>query len=191
MRLGALEESVSLYCQALLIRPELGGFHPANKAVLTKQLSDKLNLFKASITASGVLYSIDINALTQSIEKVKDVGDDRHTIIHGLLSRNADGEFAFHNKGRDIKATLDGLRGLTQRCHEAGLELTTHFLGFYTELVSRKSLHPEIEKHFIVSLHAHLKLQVSFNAAREESLQSPELEAQFLKTGSIEKASHT
>jgi len=71
------------------------------------------------------------------------------------------------------------------------LELTTHFLGFYTELVSRKSLHPEIEKHFIVSLHAHLKLQVSFNAAREESLQSPELEAQFLKTGSIEKASHT
>jgi hypothetical protein len=64
MRLAALEEWVSLIREILLIRPELGGFHPP-RSVLTRQLSEKLSIYKALIKASGVLYGID----TKSIEK--------------------------------------------------------------------------------------------------------------------------
>jgi hypothetical protein len=31
MQMAALEESVALYCEILLVRPELGGFHPPKK----------------------------------------------------------------------------------------------------------------------------------------------------------------
>lgn len=87
MRLAELEELISLFCEALLIRPELGGSHPPKKLVLTKQLTEKLTLYQALTTASGVLYAIDTELVHKSIARVRSVGEDRDTIIHGLFDQ--------------------------------------------------------------------------------------------------------
>jgi hypothetical protein len=168
MQMAALEESIALHCEILLVRPELGGFHPPKKLVLTKQLSDKLNLYKMLIAASGVLYGIGTESIEKNITVLKDLAEERNAIIHGLLSTDKNAQTVFHGRSGDVQATLSGLRNLTKRCHEAALELTTQFSTFYTELVGKKSINASVEaaaRHMLVSslplLHSSLKLRQS------------------------------
>ncbi len=177
MRLAALEEAISLCCEILLIRPELGGFHSHNKSVLTKQLSEKLNLFKALITASGVLYGIATEAINKSIVAVKDVGEDRNTIIHGILSGIDDGQIAFRNRGRDVPATLCGLKSLTERGQRAAFELMTHFSGFYDALIAARTTIVPVEARFQAVLQAWRQLHSSTYRVREITLNIREAEA--------------
>jgi len=180
MCLAALEEHISLCCEILLIRPELGGFYSPNKSVLTKQLSDKLNLYKALTTATGVLYDISTDSIEKSIAGVKAVGEDRNTIIHGLLSKSDDGKVFFRGRGRDVQASIDELRGLTKRCQEAAFDLTTQFFIFYTDLVGKRSSHAVIEAAVQNALQAWFKVQTSSNTLRELTLKKREAESALI-----------
>jgi hypothetical protein len=125
---------------------------------------------------SGVLYDIDMDLIEESIASVRVVGEDRNAIIHGLLWVGPDGGTAFRNRGRDVRATLDGLRSLTKRYYEAALDLTTNFSVFYSELVGKKSTHADIERSLMEALRAWLKLHASSNAARQEFLKHRDLQ---------------
>jgi hypothetical protein len=173
MSLAAAEEEVSLYCEILLLRPELFGFHPYNKPVLGKQLSDKLNLLKSLVVASGVLYGIDINAINSSIQNVRDVGEYRNTVIHGLLERSGGGETAFKSRGRQVPATLSGLRDLTRKHQEATMKLLKNFSGFYGQLVAAKSTEAAIETSVLGALDASLKTARHIVEIERKQLESP------------------
>lgn len=167
MRLAAIEESIALFCEILLIRPELNGFHAPNKSVLTRQLAEKLSLYKTLTMASGILFGICTESIENSIVAMRALGEDRNTIIHGQLSRGSDGEPFFRSRGRDIPATLDELRRLTTRCEEAAFDFTNSFFNFYTELVRRKSSHSSLEEAMEHTLRTWFALHTSSKTFRE------------------------
>ena len=138
MRLAGLEEMISLWCEALLIRPEFNGFLTASKPVFTKQFSEKLTLLRMLIKAAGTLYDIQIGNVETSLVAMKEAGEDRNTIIHGLLAEGSAGVAAFRTRGREVEATLSGLRALTKRFQESTSEATTHFAAFYRELIEKE-----------------------------------------------------
>ena len=73
-------------------------------------MSDKLNIYKMLITAVGVLYGIDTELIDKHITVLKELAEDRNTIIiHGLLSIDKNAQIVFHGRGSDIEATLSGL----------------------------------------------------------------------------------
>ena len=179
MQMAALEELIALYCEILLVRPELGGFQAPKKSALTKQLSDKLNLYRMLIGASGGLYSIGTELIEKNIAALKDLAEDRNAIIHGLLSTDKHAQIVFHGRSGDVQATLSGLRSLTKRCHEAASELTSQFSTFYTELVGKKSIDASVEaavQHMLASssplLHSLHKLRQSKLVARDAEAES-------------------
>jgi hypothetical protein len=79
-----LEESTALYCELLLFRPELGGFHQP-KAVIEKGFGEKLDLCKTYIIALGVLRAIGTDAILNEIERAREIGEKRNSIIHDYL----------------------------------------------------------------------------------------------------------
>lgn len=58
LRFAGMEETIALYCEVLLFRPELSGFHPSAKLIPRKQFSDKISLFTGIMLACGTLYDI-------------------------------------------------------------------------------------------------------------------------------------
>jgi hypothetical protein len=180
MHMAALEESLALYCEILLVRPELGGFHPPQKSVLTKQFSDKLNLYGMLITATGGLYGIGTELIEKNIAALKDLAEERNAIIHGLLSTDKNAQVVFHGRNRDVQATLGGLRILTKRCHEAASELTSQFSTFYTELVGKKSINASVEAAALQMLATSLPLLHSSNKLRQSKLLARDAEAELL-----------
>jgi hypothetical protein len=180
MQMAALEELIALYCEILLVRPELGGFHPPKKSVLTKQLSDKLNLYRMLVVASGGLYVIGTELIEKNIAALKDLAEDRNAIIHGLLFTDENAQIVFRGRSGDVQATLGGLRNLAKRCHEATSELTSQFSAFYTELVGKKSTNASVEaavQQILVNslplLHSSHKLRQSKLAARDAEAELP------------------
>lgn len=187
MHVAALEESIALHCEILLVRPELGGFHSSNKSVLTKQLSDKLNLYKMLITATGILYGIDTGLIHKNIIVLKDLAEERNAIIHGLLSLDKNAQIVFHGRVSDVQATLSGLRSLTKRCYEAASELTSQFSTFYTEVVGKKSINTSLEAAIqgmlptsLPLLHSSHKLRQSTLLARDANRQAQQSREQFV-----------
>ena len=180
MHMAALEESMVLYCELLLVRPELGGFHPPQKSVLTKQFSDKLNLYRMLIAAIGVLYGIGIELIEENIAALKDLAEARNAIIHGLLSTDKNAQVVFHGRSGDVQATLGGLRDLTKRCHEAASELTRKFSIFYTELVGKKSINASLEAAAQQMLANSLRVLHSSNKLRQSKLLARDAEAELL-----------
>jgi hypothetical protein len=179
MQMAALEESIALYCEILLTRPELGGFHPPKKFVRTRQFTEKLNLYKMLISASGVLYSIDIGSVEKNFTVLNDLAEDRNTIIHGLLSTDKNAQIVFHGRGADVEATLTSLRNLTKRCHEAASALTGQFSTFYTELIGKKSIAPSVEEAVQRALKTELPHLNSSNKLRQSTLMARGAEAEL------------
>ncbi len=180
MRLAGLEETIALYCETLLLRPELTGFHPHNKPVLARQLSEKLNLYGMLIKAAGTLYDIETDTIEQNISVVRGVGEDSNAVIHGLLYKSDASGLAFRSRGRDVPATLDAMRNLTKRSEDAAMELTALFSAFYDNLVRKKSTLPNVEKAMQEGLQKWLDLHTSSYALREKTLKVRELEAAWL-----------
>ena len=56
------------------------------------------------VKAAGTLYDIQIGKLETSMTALKEVGEDRNAIIHGLLAEGNAGVAAFRTRGRDIEA---------------------------------------------------------------------------------------
>jgi len=187
MRLAALEEAVSLFCEILLIRPELGGFHgPEKQPVLAKFLAEKLTLYKMLTTAVGVLYGISTDSIEKAVVAVKAVGEDRNTFVHGILFKRPGDEVAFRNKNREVPATLGELRRLTKSCYKAAFHFVTSFSQFYVDLVGRKPTVPSIDAAVHKMLEAYLKLMASTTAARESTLAVRE--AEFELTNATRRA---
>src|SRR5579864_6771784 len=62
IRFSELEESVALYCELLMIRPEMGGFLH-QKPVLLQNFTEKLDQYTKLSVALGTVYSIDTGSL--------------------------------------------------------------------------------------------------------------------------------
>jgi hypothetical protein len=170
MRLAGLEEMISLWCEALLIRPEFGGFLAANRPVFTKQFSEKLALLRMLIKAAGTLYDIQTGKMETSIVALKDVGEDRNTIIHGLLVDGNASVAAFRMRGRDIDATLSGLRALANRCQEGAVEATRNFAEFYRELIGKRSVLADFENGMERILQSWLKVHAATFTIRMDTV---------------------
>lgn len=136
LRFADVEEDLSLYCEALLLRPELRGFHRP-KLVLLMPFTEKLKLFKELTIAVGVLRSIDTAAMEGAIESAAKTGEHRNNIIHGYLHTKDDGNVVFRNKGEEFAAELDVLRMFNSRVLQLDEALTKAFMNFYGELVER------------------------------------------------------
>jgi hypothetical protein len=190
MQMVALEESIALYCEILLTRPELGGFHPPKKLVLTKQFTEKLSLYKMLINGSGILYSISTGSVEKNITVLKDLADDRNAIIHGLLSTDKNAQIVFQGRSTAIEATLSGLRNLTKRCHEATSELTSQFSTFYTELIGKKSINAVMEAAAQRMLTNSLPLLNSSNKVRQSNLAARHMEAELRDANRKAQESH-
>jgi len=180
IRMTALEESLALFCELLLTRPELGGFHPINKPVLRKQFSEKIGLLKALVVAIGTLYGIDIQAMQKSLLAIGDLGEDRNTIVHGLLTRGGDGAIVFQNRERDVRGGTAGLRELTDRFQAEAAVLITNFGVFYAALGEKKSITEMIDVAVPNALDQILKMHISLNHARELVLKIREEKVKLL-----------
>ena len=102
IRIAMLEEHMAHHCEVLLLRPELRGFSSA-RPVLTRGLSEKLDLYKSLVITIGTLHSLDTEGIESSIRAIRDIGEARHTVIHGYLSRRAnDQTLAGCGKSRSV-----------------------------------------------------------------------------------------
>ncbi len=109
-------EVVSLSCQILMIRPELGGF-VESKPVIEKGFSEKLEYCRKLCTAIGVLHGISTAGVETALEEAKALGEDRNCVVHGALKcKQGQAEPVFHRQGREIPATSTSLRNLSLRC---------------------------------------------------------------------------
>lgn len=170
MRLTALEEFVALFCEILLNRPELGGFHTSQKAIISKQFSEKLGLYSGLTTACGVLHGIDTRSIEVNLASLRAIGEERNAVVHGLLGGAGDGSVAFRSRGHDVQATLAALRDLTVRCNDAASELMLQFSKFYTELPRKKSVGSGFDKKVPALLEILMKLHHSEDAVRTSIL---------------------
>jgi hypothetical protein len=75
IRFSELEESLALYCELLLIRPEVGGFLH-QKAVLLQPFTEKVEQYMKLSVALGTMYSIDIGSVEESMSSAKLVAEE-------------------------------------------------------------------------------------------------------------------
>jgi hypothetical protein len=131
-------------------------------------------------TASRLLYGVNSQLVKKSVITLRTLGEDRNTIIHGLLCANQNGELSFRGRGRNVLATLDELRTLTKRCHEAALEFNTHIqyplLNFYTEIIGKKSTSASLETAVQNMLGTSVPLLKSTSKLRQSTLEAREAE---------------
>lgn len=180
MRMAALEELLALFCETLLIRPEMGGFHTSSKAVITKQFGEKVSLYSALSIACGVLHGIDTQSIEGNLAVLKALGEERNAIIHGLLSGAAGkGQPAFRSRGHAVPANLLALRDLTARCHDAASEFISQFSSFYAELVRKKSTGSRFDVLMPTVLETALQLHHSQHTLRTATLNLRAFEKQL------------
>ncbi|MEP6714463.1 MAG: hypothetical protein ABJC09_02750 [Terriglobia bacterium] len=142
MRVALLEEHIAHHCEILLTRPELRGFYSV-KTVLTRGLSDKLDLYKSLVIAAGTLHVIDATRIEHNISTIKDLGEERHTVMHGYLFRDAaDDALFFRNKSKEIPANINALRTISERCVTVTVEMIDFFVAFYTLLLKKSVAAP-------------------------------------------------
>lgn len=177
LRFAEMEELIALYCETLLLRPELGGFFAPSKVVLKKQFSDKLALFKHLVIACGILYDIDVQRFEETAVTLKNVGEDRNTIIHGMLTHNETGKPSFSGHGRNIQADVETLRKLTHAVHNAELQFINTFSEFYTKLVAKRLTHSEVEAAAQGTFAPAIAILESSNKLRNDRLKARALEA--------------
>src|SRR5260370_20823168 len=84
IRFSEVEESVALYCELLMIRPEMGGFLH-QKPILLQHFTEKLDQYTKLSLALGTMYSIDTRSVEESMSSAKVVAEARHSIVHGFL----------------------------------------------------------------------------------------------------------
>jgi hypothetical protein len=145
MRVGMLEEHIAHHCEILLLRPELRGFHNASKTVLAKGLSEKLDLYKALVIAAGTLHSINTDGIEKNIGSIKELGEERHTVIHGYLFRRpTDETLIFRNKAKEIPANLEGLQSVSDKCVKVSVSLIKEFVAFYRRLLEKPVTSPDL-----------------------------------------------
>jgi len=157
LQFADLEDSISLICEVLLMRPELRGFHTP-KAVLQQFFTMKVDLLNKLTIAIGVLRSIDSGALEKAIENAKQTGELRNTIIHGCLNKRGDGTVVFQNKENEFAAELGALRLLSGKILQANEKLTAAFVTFYGELMELEPSAVEVERPMLQFLNSRLKL---------------------------------
>jgi hypothetical protein len=137
LRVAMLEEHIAHHCEILLIRPELRGFY-STKSVLVRGLGDKLDLYKSLVIAAGTLYSIDTIGIENNVVRIKELGEERHAVIHGYLFRNpTDNSLMFRNKAKEIPATLEALSIVSERCVTVTVALIETFVAFYSLLLEK------------------------------------------------------
>jgi hypothetical protein len=167
--MGVLEESVAMFCEYLLVRPEPGEVLSSKESVIRKQLKAKLKLLGELIRACGT-YNIDIRSLEQSIAEVAEIGEYRNAVIHGQLARNAGGSISFQIRGHEVPLEMGGLRNLTGRCYSGIVVLETNLQIFHTELARTKSVNPEVEETLQAFLKSDLAYFQSYHVVREDTV---------------------
>jgi hypothetical protein len=186
-----IEELLALFCELLLLRPELGGFR-ISKPLLTKYFSEKLNLYRSLTAAVGTLYSLNTNSLEKSIDATDELGDARNTVIRGLLQLGGvDADLVFRNRGREGPATRDGIRSLAARCQSAHSELTLQFLTFYAELTRVKPVNAQLEILALAVVKSRADLFGSVNRVRQGKSKVRQLQADLSAAKLKQIESHT
>ena len=177
MQFADLEESLALYCEALLNRPELGGFH-SPKPVGEKRYSEKLDLLRTLVVAVGVLYSIDADAIVGTVGQARQTGERRNNVIHGFLMTKSDEVVVFRNKGNELPADLTSLKAVNSEILKLTLALAEHFESFFKRLVALAPGESNIEEPLLkvfasgtAACRSRLKVSES-QAALNESQQS-------------------
>jgi hypothetical protein len=128
-----VEETIALYCEVLLLRPELRGFHSA-KPTVEKTLTEKLDLYRRLIIATGCLHSVGTDEIEQTVARMREVGERRNTVIHGHLYSDDNGQVVFRNRGKEIRADSATLRPLTSDLMELRVRYAEAFRAFYCRL---------------------------------------------------------
>lgn len=128
-----VEETIAAYCEVLLLRPELRGFHSA-KPTLERTLTEKLDLYKRLVLAIGCLHSIDTAQIEKNIIRMKEIGERRNAVIHGQLYSNEAGEIVFRTRRNEVRADLAALVPLTTALLEFRIDYAEAFNAFYGRL---------------------------------------------------------
>src|ERR1035437_1039199 len=151
MQFADLEKSLALYCEALLKRPELAGFH-SPKPIGEKRYSEKLDLFRTLVVAVGVLHSINTDAVATTIGQARQTGERRNNVIHGFLMTRSDEVVVFRNKGNELRADLASLKALNSEILKLTLALAERFEGFFKQLVAVAPGEPKMEEALVTVL---------------------------------------
>ena len=106
IRFADIEEDIALCGETLLLRPELAGFQSSDKGVLKKHFSEKLDLFRSLVVASGVLYDIDREPVEEAIAELKKLGEERNAVVHGNLMPGQAGKPIFSRLGKTMQVDL-------------------------------------------------------------------------------------
>jgi hypothetical protein len=176
MHFTDLEEAIALYCEILLYRPELGGFHHP-KPVVEKGFSEKLDLFKTLVVAIGVLHTVGSDDIVQELDKARILGDNRNSIIHGYLHLGSKG-LVFRNRQHETRADLTSLRNLTSQILQAHNDITQAVDRFYKQLVKVAPVKGGLEAAIISVLESHLQLIMSTIKLRKSHSERDALQRQ-------------
>ena len=157
MYFAELEESIAFYCEILLLRPELGGFHQP-RPVGEKRFGEKLDLCKTLTIALGVLRTIGTDAIMNGIDQARAIGEKRNSIIHGYLHL-APGStgLVFRNKQNEVQANLTSLRKLNSEVLQANESIAQVFGTFFQQLVNAAPGQPDLDTPIITALESKLK----------------------------------
>jgi hypothetical protein len=166
MHFAHLEELLALYCEILLVRPELGGFHSV-KPVAERRFSEKLDLYNMLVVAVGVLHAIKIDSIEETTGQARQIGERRNDIIHGYLHVKKDGEVVFRNRGSHVPADLNSLRALNSAVLQTEEAVAKAFTSFFKELVRIAPAHQQIEACVVKALDSHLAWMASTSKLRE------------------------